>query len=133
MKKILFALALIIALTACDQNKLSFESIESSRKQANENSEYNAKTYRTAHPEYAGYTISMAGDSTQSATCGQGDGWASISLVNLDQQAKVSLKCSTASEQLGCMLDADFKAKTYANQDGRCNTDLPYPLPKIQK
>ena len=133
MKNTLFVLVVATLMTACGQDKLSFDSVESSRKQANENSEYNAKTYRTTHPEFAGFTISMAGDSTQSATCGQGDGWASINLVNLDQQEKVPLKCSTVSEQLGCMTDDDFKSKAYASQDGRCNADIPFPLPKIQK
>jgi uncharacterized protein YccT (UPF0319 family) len=134
MNKVIFLIGVMSIVVACQQQeKLSFDSVESGRKQANENSEYNAKSYRTAHPEYVGFAISTASDSTQSATCGQGDGWATLSLTNLDKKLKVPLKCSTVSEQLGCMTDEEFKSKSYANQDGRCNMDIPFPLPKIQK
>lgn len=122
-----------LALTACNQEKLSFDSVESGRKQANENSLYNANAYRAAHKEYAGWSISSASDSTQSATCGQGDGWATLSLTTNNAQEKVALKCSTVSEALGCMTDSEFKTKTYASQDGRCDDNIPFPLPKIQK
>ncbi|MCK9394184.1 MAG: hypothetical protein M0Q44_01160 [Methylobacter sp.] len=134
MKKILFlvALAFVFSLPAC-KDELSFESVESGRVQANENSEFNAKAFRQTHPEYAGYSISMRGDSTQSAKCGQGDGWASIDLVKVEEGKKVALKCSTVSAATGCMTDADFKARSYASQDGQCDSSLPFPLPKIQK
>lgn len=129
MKKIIFLVVLL--LTACESQKLSFDSVESGRKQANENSQYVANQYRASHPDLAAYSISMRGDSTQSADCGQGDGWASIDLVN--KSSVIKLKCSTVSESIGCRTDEDFKSSPYASQDGRCNTEIPFPLPKIQK
>jgi hypothetical protein len=124
---------LAVGLVACSADNLSFDSVESARMQANENSEFNAKAFRQAHPEYAGYSIAMRGDSTQSAKCGQGDGWASIDLVKIDSALHVPLKCSTVSAATGCMTDADFKQRSYASQDGQCDRSIPFPLPKIQK
>jgi len=128
-------LAMAILLVACKEQPqpLSFDSVESARVQANENAEFNAKSFRQSHPEYSGFSIAMRGDSTQSAKCGQGDGWASIDLVNIDKGIKVPLKCSTVSAATGCMVDADFKQRAYASQDGQCNNEIPFPLPKIQK
>jgi len=131
---ILTILAMTVNLTACkEEQKLSFDSVESGRIQANENSEFNAKSFRQTHSEYAGYSISMRGDSTQSNKCGQGDGWASIDLVKVESGLKQALKCSTVSAATGCMTDADFKARAYASQDGQCDDSIPFPLPKIQK
>lgn len=92
---ILTIIAMCVNLTAC-KDELSFDSVESGRVQANENSEFNAKAFRQTHSEYASYSISTRGDSTQSSKCGQGDGWASIDLVKVDEGKKVALKCSTA-------------------------------------
>ena len=123
---------MFLLLTACESQKLSFDSVESGRKQANENSQYVANQYRSSHPDLASYSISMRGDSTQSAECGQGDGWASIDLVS-NGKGVIKLKCSTVSEAIGCRTDEDFKSSPYASQDGRCNNEIPFPLPKIQK
>ena len=133
-RKIVLPILAVIALslTAC-KDELSFDSVESGRVQANENSEFNAKEFRQTHPEYAGYSISMRGDSTQSSKCGQGDGWASIDLVKIEDGKKVPLKCSTVSAATGCITDVDFKNRSYASQDGQCDLSIPFPLPKIQK
>ncbi|MDD5227328.1 MAG: hypothetical protein PHD53_00860 [Methylococcales bacterium] len=136
MKKIITVLLSLFALTVigCSgKDELSFDSVESARVQANENSEFNAKSFRQSHAEYAAYSISMRGDSTQSAKCGQGDGWASIDLVKVDEGKKIPLKCSTVSAATGCMTDIDFKQRSYAGQDGKCDDSIPFPLPKIQK
>jgi len=46
----------------------------------------------------------------------------------------IKLKCSTVSAGLGCMTEDDFKKRAnYANQEGRCNADIPFPLPKLAK
>lgn len=135
MKKLLFIL-MAMFLTACNNvEELSFDTVESARHQANENSESNAKAFRATHPEYSAWNIETAADSTQSAKCGQGDGWATLHLVKVENTNKyvVPLKCSTVSSALGCMLDSEFKSKSYASQDGKCDLSLPFPLPKIDK
>jgi hypothetical protein len=129
----LILLAFLTLVTACKEDTLSFDSVESARVQANENSEYNAKAFRVAHPEYTAFSISMRGDSTQSAKCGQGDGWATIDLVNIDKGVKVVLKCSTVSAATSCMTEEDFKTRAYAANEGKCDDSIPFPLPKIQK
>lgn len=129
-------LLLTVALFGCDsKQKLSFESVESARKQANENAEYNAQAFRSSHAEYGSYSIQTRGDSTQAADCGQGDGWATIDLVKIENGTKLveQLKCSTASAAIGCRTSADFKSSPYASEDGKCSTEAPFPVPKIQK
>jgi predicted small lipoprotein YifL len=134
MKKILLAIAVISIITACGKKEeLDFATVESARMQANENSEFNAKAFRQKHPEYSAYSISMRGDSSQSSKCGQGDGWASLDLVDIDKNSNTKLKCSTVSAAIGCMSEEDFKTRQYASEDGVCNETLPFPLPKIQK
>ena len=131
MKKIVILLALLAS--ACSQDKVSFDSLESARKQANENSEFNAQVFRTQHPEFQQSSILVAADSSQIDTCPQGDGWATLTLLAPDKITKTALKCSTASSGLGCLTDADFKTKAYAQQDGSCDSSLPFPVNKIQK
>jgi hypothetical protein len=137
MKKLfIFASLVFLASTVVgcnEKDELSFDSVESARIQANENSEFNAKSFRQSHAEYAAFSISTRGDSTQSTKCGQGDGWASIDLVKVDEGKKIPLKCSTVSAATGCMTDIDFKQRSYAGQDGKCDNAIPLPLPKIQK
>lgn len=134
MKKLLISsLLATVLLAACtEENKLSFESVEGARKTANENAEYNAKAFRASHPDYATWVILTASDSTQSEKCGSGDGWETITFEHAVSQLKVPIKCSTVSATLGCMSDAEFKTKSYAARDGKCDTTLPFPLPKIQ-
>jgi hypothetical protein len=133
LTKPIFIALLVAAICSGCKDELSFDSVESGRIQANENSEFNAKSFRQSHSEYAGYSLSTRGDSTQSAKCGQGDGWASIDLVKVDEGKKIPLKCSTVSAATGCLTDVDFKARSYAAQDGQCDNSIPFPLPKIQK
>jgi hypothetical protein len=127
------ALLIGLALTGCGAQEASFETQEMARAQVLENAEYNARTYR-AKVNQPDVNIIMRGDSTVSPKCITGDGWASIDLVTKDGLPVTKLKCSTVSGTIGCMPEADFKARPqYANQDGVCNTSLPFPLPKIVK
>ena len=78
------------------------------------------------------------GDSTQSADCPQGDGWASVSFLGKKQEGtseveKYSVVCSTVSQSIGCFLKQDFQAKPYAAKEGKCDKSIPFPLPKFDK
>ena len=136
MKKSLVALALLsIGLVACGDKDVSFDTLESARSKAKSNGEWNAQKYR-ATSVYSGWAIESQGDSTQMTNCPQGDGWASVRLINKDNpNQKVSLKCSTVSSSIGCLLDSDFKTKSYATDDGKCqdNSKVPFPLPTLDK
>jgi len=134
MKKILL-LSAIALLSACSKD-VSFDTLETARKQAKENAEFNAKAWRAQTKTYGELSIISRGDSSQEPACPQGDGWASMDLVNpTNPNAKLSLKCSTVSDSVGCREATDFKTSPYANEDGRCQatTKVPHPLPKIAK
>jgi PBP1b-binding outer membrane lipoprotein LpoB len=131
----MIAAAAALALTACSKD-VSFDTLENARKQAKENAEFNARAWRSQLPAMAELSLISRGDSTQAPACPQGDGWATIDVVDQKTAAvRVKLKCSTVSDSVGCRADADFKASPFANEDGRCqSTDkVPHPLPKIAK
>jgi len=114
---------------ACTDKKASWDTQESARKQAIDNATFNAQKYRRTYA--SDYRLISRGDSTISATCPQGDGWASMDLEK--GGTTLALKCSTVSESIGCMTKEDFSKKAFAEEDGHCNKNIPFPLPKIVK
>lgn len=134
--KLVGSLMVVAALTACGKAEVSFDTLETNRANAKANAEYNALGFRAASPQFANYALEVQGDSTQSPTCPQGDGWASAKMVSKDNPTvKVSLKCSTISGTVGCMTADDFTKKPYAADDGSCQdvSKVPFPIPKIAK
>ena len=136
MKKVLLAVA-VLSLVGCMEKpqEVSFDTVEQARAQARENAAYNAQTYRANSPQYQAYNVQNNGDSTQSNACPQGDGWASLKLVNPSNvNVIVKIKCSTVSAGIGCLTDEEFKTKpTYSQEDGQCQpiNKVPFPLPKV--
>lgn len=135
MKLAIAMTALILA--ACGPDKVSFDTLELARKQAKDNGEFNAQIYRAANPRFSGHKIIPHGDSSQTPTCPQGDGWATNTILSVDGKAveKFVIKCSTVSESLGCYMESDFIKKPFASEDGKCQDTgkVPFPLPKIGK
>lgn len=132
MKTLLFIIGLVLLLVGCEPtSEVSFDTLEQARTQASANATFNAQVFRGT--EHSGWTIISASDSSQTKICPQGDGWATLSLMNPDKTQTIPIKCSTASLALGCMLDSTFKTKSYNTDDGRCSTEVPFPLPKIEK
>lgn len=135
--KTIFAIAIAtLTLAACGPSEVSFDTLETARKQAKDNAEYNAKAWRAQTPAYAALNIISRGDSTQVPKCPQGDGWATVDLVNVNNPAhRVSIKCNTVSDSVGCREALDFKSSSYANEEGQCQsvTKVPHPIPKIAK
>ena len=134
MKYTYIALALALTLTACGKQDASFDTVETQRSVANDNSKYNAQKWR-AENGFADLNILSRGDSTQQPNCAQGDGWASVDLINAKSKAvEVQLKCSTVSGNLGCYLAKDFKERAVlAKQENTCNTGIPETLKKIEQ
>ena len=132
MKRSTALLISLLGVMACEKKpKVSFDTAEESRKTARDNSSVLARQFR-AEAKFEDYDIMLRGDSTITVECPQGDGWASIDMINKVNKDVIKLKCSTVSLGMGCLLDSDFKQRaTYANQEGSCNKDLPFPLPKI--
>jgi hypothetical protein len=132
-----------VALSGCGKEEsVSFNTLESARAQGLENAVTNAKAYVRENPRMAGMDVVGHVDSTQTATCPQGDGWASLSVMKEDKtrievnsgktvMEKYKIKCSTVSANLGCYLEEDFKSKSFAAQEGKCDATLPFPLPKV--
>lgn len=112
---------------------ISFDELENQRGIANANSKANASRWRGENG-YEKTSLYARGDSTQSNTCPQGDGWASMDLLDPDsKQAVVKLKCSTVSFNLGCYEESDFKKKPYAAQENNCDRSLPARLTKLEQ
>lgn len=137
---LLFAAAVSFGVTGCGEKKVSFETLESARAQGQENAVTIAKAYVRENPRLAGGSVVGHVDSTQSPTCPQGDGWASLSVINKTPHptnpsqeivTKFKIKCSTVSANLGCYLEDDFKSKSFSEQEGKCDANLPFPLPKV--
>jgi len=136
MKTVITITAIFAAVTlaACGKQEVSFDTLETQRSIANDNSRYNAQKWR-AENGYETLNILARGDSTQQANCPQGDGWASVDLIDAKSKAVMEkLKCSTVSGNLGCYKDVDFKARAVlAKQENTCNMDIPKTLKKIEQ
>jgi len=115
---------------------VGIDSLESNRGTAKANGVWNAKNFRADHPEYKTYTVAGDTDSTMRGDCPQGDGWVTVTMTNADNvEDKIKLKCSSMSASVGCMLESDFKGKSYASDDGSCQSQskVPLVLPKLQE
>lgn len=139
MKKTALILALIAAaaLSACGKDTVSADRLEEARQTAKANAEFNASMYKATNPRFdAAFSIVGRSDTTQTADCPQGDGWASMSIMKVEgkQVDKTALRCSTYSSSVGCYREEDFvKDKQMVSEDGVCRKEVPYPLPALKK
>jgi major membrane immunogen (membrane-anchored lipoprotein) len=141
MKKILTIALMAVAtlLVACGkaEEPVTFDRLEDARQIAKSNSEFNAQMYKAQNPRFtADYSIVSRSDDTQSAKCPQGDGWAELSIMKVDGKTidKTVLMCSTFSSSVGCYRKEDFdKNPNLAQQNGRCSTEVPFPIPALKK
>lgn len=125
-------LSMVFVLGCGSGEKVSWETQEAARQQALDNSEHNANLFRNAN--YPHLLIRLRGDSTIGPDCKTGDGWASVDLYSEDKSQLLELKCSTVSPTIGCMPKDDFQKRAqYASQEGTCNHEIPFPLPKVKK
>jgi hypothetical protein len=81
-----FAALSVAFIAGCGKDSVSFNTLEDARSQARQNAEFNAAAYRSENPRLQGLKIVSHGDSTQTSTCPQGDGWASVSIMNVDKE-----------------------------------------------
>jgi hypothetical protein len=122
-----------ILLSACGKSQVTFATLETQRGIANDNSKFNAQKWR-AENGFEKTSILARGDSTQQIDCPQGDGWASVDLLDPTTKAVAQkLKCSTVSANIGCLKDEDFKSRAVlATQENKCNPGLPESIKKIE-
>lgn len=132
----LLSLAFVVGvMTGCSPSTVSFDTLEEAKSTARDNALFNAQKFRAENPDVKDYSAVSNGDSSQTASCPQGDGWASLKLFSPDASKTIALKCSTVSGATGCLRDAEFKSKPFAAEDGHCQptTALPFPLKRIAK
>lgn len=136
---IALAMAGALAVSACGpkEEPVTFNALEEARQTAKSNSEFNAQLYKAANPRFTSeFTIIGRSDDTQSIKCVQGDGWAELSIMKVVDKTvdKTVLMCSTYSSSVGCYRKEDFDKNTnLAQLNGRCSTEVPYPLPVLKK
>lgn len=137
MKKILLLSAAIALLSACGNDKVSPDRLEEARSTAKANAEWNAAQYKAANPRFtADFSIIGRSDTSQTAECPQGDGWASMSIMKVEGKVvdKTSLRCSTYSSSVGCYREEDFvKDKQLVSEDAVCRKEVPFPIPTLKK
>jgi hypothetical protein len=138
MNRYVISIALIASLAACGKDEVKFDTLEDARAQGRANALFNAAAYRAENPRFdQGFKIVSHGDSTQAPDCPQGDGWATVSIMKVENKnvEKYTIKCSTVSAALGCYLEDDFSKKPFASDENTCQSTakVPFPLPKIAK
>lgn len=160
---VVISLAVIFLMTGCGQNesekaaaaakdaqikidqaaarRATFEFLAEERQAVKNNVTKSAASYRADNPRLDGMDMVAHTDSTISAECPQGDGWASVSFLERDpniknrKQAveKVEVYCSTVDEAIGCFTKEVFQNKAvYAKQNDHCDVSLPSPLPRFK-
>jgi hypothetical protein len=132
MKK---SLVICLVLSACaPQQQATLEQQDQAQKIAKENVTFNARNFLTDRPDLKGVDIVVEGDSSISADCPQGDGWASVKLWDNAKGYFVGkMKCSTFSAERSCLLVDDFKVKSYHLEDGVCQSQLAFPIKPLKK
>jgi hypothetical protein len=130
--RVLFLVLVLVLVSSCGKKSYDHGTVETARAAARDNSRTLASAWKIENAEYAQWNIRPRGDSTINSKCPQGDGWASIDLIKPKTNDRLKLKCSTYSQGTGCLPATEFKTKKYAMQEGKCNSEVPHPLPKIE-
>jgi hypothetical protein len=89
------------------------------------NAEKNAVTFKNKRYPTAARVL-IDSDSSITAQCRFGDGWASGKL-EMPDGTNVSIKCQTNGTGKGfsgCLTKDDFLTKDYANEEGHCNDGI---------
>lgn len=133
---VLFIIAVVVTVglvQGCGGKEETPAALETARETASANAKFNAQRWRGENG-YETTTILGRGDSTQQPKCPQGDGWASVDLLDPKTKAVViELKCSTYSPSVGCSKKMDFMARPQlATQENTCSNQVPYPIKKIE-
>lgn len=130
--KVVLSLVCVAAISACSGSLASSDEMEIARTVANANAKFNAIKWRGDNG-FENLTVYGRGDSTQQPKCPQGDGWASIDLLDENKRAAVKLKCSTFSASVGCYAEKDFAARPQlSNQENTCSNQVSYPMKKLE-
>lgn len=146
MKKTLFSLAIIALLSACGKPEVaSFNTVEEQRAQGRANAGMVASEYQRQNPRIQGWETIVKADTSHTADCPQGDGWAEVVFMRANREEgktknleieKATVMCSTVSFNEGCVMVApsnNWDKHPKKKMDGACapTTEVPMPLPKV--
>lgn len=144
----LSVLSMVFLVAACGKKApepTSFQTVEEQRAQGRANAAMVAAEYQRQNPRIHGWESIVKADSSHTASCPQGDGWAEVvfmravrtegSTKNLEIE-KATVMCSTVSFNEGCVMVAPvnnwdkFPKKQMDGQCGNVN-EVPMPLPRV--
>lgn len=146
MKSIIVAVLAAIVLAACGKApEASFATVEEQRAQGRSNAAMVAAEYQRQNPRIQGWEAVVKADSSHTAQCPQGDGWAEVVFMRAERQdgstknlqvEKAAVMCSTVSINEGCVMVApanNWDKHPKKQMDGRCGdlAEVPMPLPKV--
>lgn len=145
MKKYLIVIAAIIAISACSKKEAAFNTVEEQRAQGRANAYAVAAEYQRQSPRIQGWEAIVKADSSHTADCPQGDGWAEVVFMRTEradgstknlQIEKATVMCSTVSLNEGCVMVApvnNWDKHPKKTMDGTCGkiSEVPMPLPKV--
>lgn len=146
-KLISIAAVVMFSLAACVKTPepAAFATVEEQRAQGRSNASMVAAEYQRQNPRILGWESIVKADSSHTANCPQGDGWAEVVFMRTErtdgstknlQVEKATVMCSTVSINEGCVMVAptnNWDKHPKKTMDGTCasTTEVPMPLPKV--
>lgn len=161
MRGLIILAATLAALSGCGQKSVDeklrdgeklgkgeevpFATVEEQRAQGRSNALASAMDYQRQNPRIQGWEVVVKSDTSHSAKCPQGDGWAEVVFMraeraqgdtkNVNVERAVTM-CSTVSLAQGCVMmnPTDNWSKHPGHLvDGSCAStfEVPFPLPKV--
>lgn len=142
---VVLVLILIGVLSGCSENVASFNTVEEQRAQGRANAAMVAAEYQRQNPRIHGWEAIVKSDSSHTAACPQGDGWAEVVFMRTEREEgstknlqvqKATVMCSTVSVNEGCVMVSpvnNWDKFPKKKMDGQCGdtANVPMPLPKV--
>lgn len=144
--KLSLVLLAILSLVACSEEDVSsFQTVEDQRAQGRANAASVAADYQRQNPRIQGWEAIVKADSSHTAKCPQGDGWAEVVFMRTSREEgstknlqveKATVMCSTVSFNEGCVMVSptnNWDKFIKKSMDGVCGntSEVPMPLPKV--
>lgn len=123
----------------------AFQTVEEQRAQGRANAYAVAAEYQRMNPRIQGWEAVVKADSSHTAKCPQGDGWAEVVFMRVERNdgstknvnvERAIVMCSTVSLNEGCVMVSptnNWDKHPKKTMDGTCGptTEVPMPLPKV--